>query len=145
MIQSSYLRERENKSEVQMYTETWFWNPKVKEFEVLYPSQPGLLSAKPKQTGTGLLEQPGGRRIVGLGTLQTVYIQHLQTRHGLSAYAKVLTDKGQMGFIPLDQLEIKGFKQTNWLTQQLEKTAKAGRLYSLQKGMLVARDSSSFK
>lgn len=129
LIQSSFLKAKAS-NVWQLHVETYYWNKRIKEFEVLYPAQPGLIAAQPKSAGLAMLDRPQGKILQRLNSSSQVYIQELNTES--TSWARVITDKGQVGYLRFDQLLLKNYPQEQWLVNQLNQKVSKGQLYSLQ-------------
>lgn len=132
LIQSAYLKNNPTTYAKQLFTETWYWNPRSKEFEVLYPAQVSLLSAKPKSVRTNLLTEPAGRVANVLLQSDQVFIQEWIRKGQGKIWVKVMTNKGQQGYVNFDELRFTSFQQDAWLRNQLSNQTKEQPLYSLK-------------
>ena len=156
MIRGHYFETAESitglTKDPQLFSFTYFWNKRNRQYEMLYSAAPAALRAVPNTYGLNLKAStvPTAATLAPLRTtsqLRIVDLTEIKTIERGKTYVKtcaeVVTDKGQRGFVPFEYLSFPDFDNADWIKASLLNTRLETEAISCVQLPEIAADTSS--
>lgn len=152
MIRGYYFEQEDNHP--QLYSYTYFWNQRNRQYEMLYPPAPFVIRAQPNRYGVNLMNMPdvyaGTKK--ALNTSTQLIIKKLisktwveRGRQYSSLFAETALENGTIGYIPFEYLTLLDFKNTDWVKSNLLSKPIDHQLLSCLELPEIAPDTSSIR
>ncbi len=126
-IQGYYFNH--DKKDPVLFSFTYFWNKRTRQFELLYPASPSIIRAVPNSYGVSLKNSPNAyassiKTLNKASQLQILKVFNQSYQERGRTYqklcAEVQTENGQKGFVPFNFLQLLDFNNKDWIQANLQ-------------------------